>query len=775
MKMLYKYPQAAFPYDDLVHTNAGRGKDEPEYELIDTGVFAEDRYFDVFVEYAKAGPDDIFIRINVENRGPEAATLHVLPTLWFRNTWSWDGNPDAPRPNLEAEVGARKGAVAIRADHDRLGRHTLVCDGSPELLFTENETNAERISNFPNRTPYVKDGVNNAVVHGLTDMVNPARSGTKAVAHYPIDVPAGGTATVRLRLAAGDLTPATAFDSFEKTLAERIAEANAFYGAIQPAALTEDEKRIQRQAFAGLLWSKQFFYYDVATWLRGDAGSSPPPERLHGRNSEWRHLSAADIISMPDKWEYPWFASWDLAFHCVPLALVDTEFAKQQLMLMCREWYQHPNGQLPAYEWNFGDVNPPVLPWAAGRVYRMEQEQRGTGDHTFLSYVFQKLSQNFTWWVNRKDPEGNGVFEGGFLGLDNIGVFDRSAPLPSGVHLEQSDGTSWMAMYCIYLLAGTLELARNDPAYEELATKYIYHFMYIAAAMEGIREGQTPLWDDEDKFFYDVLHAEGRGSMRLKVRSMVGLIPLYAVATIDLNPLRKADEFRRRIDWFVDQRPALAETLRQLRERNESGGMMLSLCRSDKLVPMLQRMLDEGEFLSPYGVRALSRVYAEQPYRFDVGEHHLSVEYLPGESNSGMFGGNSNWRGPIWMPVNYLLVESLRKYYRFYGDDLKVECPTGSGRMLNLDEVADELSRRLIGIFSRDEQGRRAVFGGNEMFQRDPHWCDYIPFYEYFHGDTGRGVGASHQTGWTALVASLLQEQGERRSTSAETGELVAR
>jgi hypothetical protein len=604
MKMLYKYPQAAYPYDDLVQTNARRGKDEPEYELFDTGIFTDDRYFDVFVEYAKAGPDDILIRITVANRGLEAAPLHLLPTLWFRNAWSWEEGAD--RPSLWADAAVTNGSLAIRADHAGLGRYTLACDGAPELLFTENETNTQRLFGVPSRTPYVKDGIDHAVIHGLADAVNPALTGTKAAARYRVEVPAGGSATLRLRLAAGDLNPATAFDSFETIFAERIAEADAFYAAVQPAALTEDERRIQRQAFAGLLWSKQFFYYDVATWLRGDVGQPPPPaERRQGRNREWRHLSAADIISMPDTWEYPWFASWDLAFHCVPLALVDLDFAKEQLMLMCREWYQHPNGQLPAYEWNFGDVNPPVLPWAAGRLYRLERERRGAGDHAFLSYLFQKLSQNFTWWVNRKDPEGNALFEGGFLGLDNIGVFDRSAPLPSGVHLEQSDGTSWMAMYCIYLLAASLELARDDPAYAELATKYLYHFMYIAAAMDGIGEGQLPLWDAEDKFFYDVLHAEGRGSMRLKVRSMVGLIPLFAVATVDLNPLPNADVFRARVDWFVEQRPALAETLRRLREQNASGGMMVSICRDDKLLPILQRMLDEDEFLSPYGVRAL--------------------------------------------------------------------------------------------------------------------------------------------------------------------------
>jgi hypothetical protein len=718
MKMLYKYPQAAYPYDDLVHTNRWRSKNEPEYELIDTGVFAENRYFDVFVEYAKAAPNDILIRISAINRGPDAAPLHLLPTLWYRNNWSWhrEKEPDFVKPSLRAATTHEGEPGVIIAENSRIGRYTLACEnaeGIAILLFTDNETNAQRLFDIPNPTPFVKDGINDAIVYGATGTVNPERTGTKAAVHYQFSVPPKATVTVRLRLTASDGDGVGAFDTFDELFATRIAEANAFYAALQPATLSDDERLVQRQAFAGMLWSKQFFHYDVAEWLRGDSAQPPPPiRRRWGRNREWYHMSAHHVISMPDKWEYPWFAAWDLAFHCVTLALVDLDFAQEQLLLMCREWFQHPNGQLAAYEWAFGDVNPPVLAWAAVKIYEIECQQLGKGDRSFLHKMFQKLSLNFTWWVNRKDQEGDHLFEGGFLGLDNIGVFDRSAELPTGGYIEQSDGTSWMAMFCIYMISMALELSKEDPAYEDIFLKYVYHFMYITSAMQNIGEENISLWDKQDEFFYDVLRFPSRESML---------------------------------------------------QRGEGDRFMLSFCREEQLLPISRYLLDESEFLSPYGVRVLSRYHAEHPYVLTVSGVEYRVDYMPAESDSGMFGGNSNWRGPIWMPVNYLIIESLRRYYLYYGDEVTLECPTGSGRYLTLDKVADELSQRLIHIFTRDDQGRRAVFGDVEYFQSDPHWRDCIPFYEYFHGDSGRGVGASHQTGWTGMVASLIQEQGERR------------
>ncbi len=773
MKMLYKYPQAAFPYDDLVHTNRWRGKDEPEYELIDTGVFNENRYFDVFVEYAKAAPKDILIRISAVNRGTEAAPLHVLPTLWYRNNWGWNlkNDPEFVKPTLRAESTGKGKSGVIYAEKSRIGDYVLAwecatehAEGLPATLFTNNETNVHRLFDYPNTTPYVKDGINNAIVNGAADTVNPEQTGTKASVHYKFEVPPGVTISVRLRLTASDEAGAGTFGNFDDIFATRLEEANAFYNSIQPATLSDDERLVQRQAFAGMLWTKQFFHYDVAEWLRGDSTQpSPPDNRRKGRNREWYHLSAHHVISMPDKWEYPWFAAWDLAFHCVTLALIDIEFAKEQLLLMCREWFQHPNGQLAAYEWAFGDVNPPVLAWAAMEVYTIERRQRGKGDRSFIHKMFQKLALNFTWWVNRKDERGNNLFGGGFLGLDNIGVFDRSAPLPTGGYIEQSDGTSWMAMFCIYMIDMALELSIEDPAYEDIFLKYIYHFMYITSAMQNIGEDNISLWDDEDQFFYDVLRFPSQEGLSLKVRSMVGLIPAYAVLTFEPVVLRNWDEYHQRVQLFVQRRPELSQVLTRMLQRGKGDRFMLSFCREEQLLPISRYLLDESEFLSPYGVRALSRYHAEHPYTLNVHGVDHRVDYMPAESKSGMFGGNSNWRGPIWMPVNYLLVESLRRYYLYYGDDVKLECPTGSGRYLTLDKVADELSQRLIHIFTRDEHGRRAVFGDVEYFQNDPNWRDYILFYEYFHGDSGRGVGASHQTGWTGLVASLIQEQGERK------------
>jgi hypothetical protein len=786
MKMLYKYPQAAFPYADLAETNRRRGKHEPEYELLDTGVFAGDRYFDVFVEYAKASPDEIVARVTAVNRGPEAAELHLLPTLWFRNTWSWGGT--AAKPTLR-DAGARA-MRSIAAEHTELGPFTLQCSDAevrdpaaagrvrvaPSLLFTENETNSARLFGTANASPFVKDGFHEAVVHGRGDTVNPAAVGTKAAAHYRVDVPAGGSVSVDLVLApapsraasrGASALPALDLAAAPRILALREAEASDFYAAVQPPTLNDDERAVQRQAFAGMLWSKQFYHYDVDVWLKGDPGQPPPPrDRVNSRNHEWRHLNNCDIISMPDKWEYPWFAAWDLAFHCIPLALVDPTFAKEQLLLLGREWYQHPNGQIPAYEWAFGDVNPPVLAWAAWRVYQIDRKQSGRGDLGFLERVYHKMMLNFTWWINRKDAEGKNVFQGGFLGLDNIGVFDRSAPLPTGGYLEQSDGTSWMGMFCLNMLTIALELARHNPAYEDIATKFFEHFLYIAAAMNDLGGEGVSLWNEEDEFFYDVLHTGPGQHVPLKIHSIVGLIPLFAVTTIDPDVLGALPDFKARLEWFLEHRPELAALVSRWHEPGSGDRRLLAVVRGHRMKCVLRRMLDEQEYLSPYGVRALSRRHATEPFVFDAGNGaRYTVGYEPAESQSGLFGGNSNWRGPIWFPVNYLLIESLQVFHYYYGDDFKVECPTGSGEYRTLREVADELSRRLIRIFTRDGEGRRAVFGGQDLLQRDPHWRDYLLFHEYFHGDDGAGIGASHQTGWTGLVAKLIQQQGEASST----------
>jgi len=756
MKFLYKYPQAEFPYARLVEENRGRSRQERELELIDTGVFAEDRYFDVAVEYAKATAEDLLVRIHVTNRGPEPASLHVLPTLWFRNTWSW-GTVE-PRPELR---GSTRDAATVEIEEPTYGVRWLRCEGAPELLFTENESNSQRLFGVPNSQPYVKDAFHEYVVHGLAEAVNPARRGTKVAVHYRLEIDAGESASVRLRFSNEEARPNDLGNAFERTFAQRIREADEFYAGVIPADLARDGALVMRQAFAGLLWSKQFYHYVVKDWLRGDPGQPAPPEnRGTGRNREWTTLYNADVISMPDKWEYPWYAAWDLAFHCIPLALVDAEFAKEQLVLLLREWYMHPNGQLPAYEWAFGDVNPPVHAWAAWRVYKIDEKRSGKGDLEFLARVFHKLLLNFTWWVNRKDAEGMNVFQGGFLGLDNIGVFDRSAPLPTGGHIDQSDGTSWMGMYTLNLTAMAMELARHDRTYEDVASKFWEHFLYIAQAMTHRGGQDIALWDPEDSFYYDVLHRPDGASQPLRVRSMVGLIPLFAIETLESELLDQLPGFKRRLEWFIRHRPELTANVACMETCGVSARRLLSIVAPEQLREILRRMLDESEFLSPYGIRALSRVHLEQPYSMAVDGRTHSVGYEPGESSSGLFGGNSNWRGPIWFPVNYLLVESLQKFHHYLGDDFKVECPTGSGQLLTLAQVATELSRRLARIFLRGPDGRRPVFGNVETFQRDPHWRDLVPFHEYFHGDDGSGVGASHQTGWTALVAKLLQQSG---------------
>ena len=740
MKYLYKYPQAEFPYLQLVEENRRRGRAGREYELIDTGVFDQDRYFDVFVEYAKADVDDLCIRIEVANRGPEAAVIDVLPTLWFRNTWSW--GRDQRRPLLRA-----RGQSSVDA-----GDYHLIWEGSPELLFCDNDTNSQRLFGVAGPR-YPKDGINDYLIHGA-QTVNPDRVGTKCAARYELTIPARASAVVRLRLWRGSRTQQ--IDAEDSILAACKADADEFYASVIPASLSADARNVMRQALAGMLWSKQFYHYVVRDWLQGDPAQPPPPEdRKKGRNSDWGHLYNSDVLSMPDKWEYPWFAAWDLAFHCIPLALVDSDFAKDQLLLLLREWYMHPNGQIPAYEWAFGDVNPPVFAWAAWRVYKIEKKRQGSGDLKFLKRVFHKLMLNFTWWVNRKDAEGRNVFQGGFLGLDNIGVFDRSAPLPGGGHLEQSDGTSWMAMYCLNMLSIALELAREEEEYEDVASKFWEHFVHIARAMNTMG-----LWDEQDGFFYDVLHRDHEG-ITLRIRSMVGLIPLFAVEPIPADLIEKFPSFARRLEWFIDHRPDLTEGVACMRTLGAMQRRLFSVVPPDKLRRILQRLLDESEFLSPHGIRALSRVHRDQPYRLRVDGAEYGVRYEPAESSSGLFGGNSNWRGPVWFPVNFLLIEALQKFHHYLGEEFTVEFPTGSGRQMTLAQVAAEISRRLSAIFLLDQDGRRPAFGKAEKLQRDPHFRDYLLFHEYFNGDDGSGVGANHQTGWTGLVAKLLQQSGE--------------
>ena len=760
MKYLYKYPQAEFPYSQLLERNRRRGRNQPEFELLDTGVFNDDRYFDVFVEYAKADVEDFLIRITVANRGAEAANLRLLPTVWFRNIWSWGGCD--PRPELHQARSAPNPVVEL--NHTQAGNRWLHCEGSPELLFTENETNTQRLFGSPNRSPYVKDGINNYIVHGAQDAVNPQHAGTKAAAHYQLTVGARETVVVRMRLANSDFQGNNAFEGFDKTFALRQREADQFYATVIPQDLSSDAQNVMRQGLAGMLWSKQFYHYVVKDWLQGDPGNPPPPpERWKGRNHEWMHLYNADVISMPDKWEYPWYAAWDLAFHCVPLALVDSDFAKEQLILMLREWYMHPNGQIPAYEWRFGDVNPPVHAWAAWRVYKIDKKRHGKGDCGFLERVFHKLMLNFTWWVNRKDAEGMNIFQGGFLGLDNIGVFDRSAPLPTGGYIEQSDGTSWMAMYTLNLLAIAMELAMEDPAYEDVASKFWEHFIFIAHAMSHRGHDSMGLWSEEDGFFYDVLKLPDGNQFPMKIRSMVGLIPLFAVQTLDSHVLDRLPDFKRRMEWFIDNRPDLTADIACMRTHGMGERRLLSIANEKQLRSILRYMLDEREFLSPHGIRALSQFHRDHPYSLSVDDMEHRVDYEPGESSTGLFGGNSNWRGPIWFPVNFLLVESLQKFHHYFGDHFTVEFPTGSGKMMTLWEVAGELSRRMSSIFLQDEKGRRPVFGSHDRFHTDPHWRDLILFHEYFHGDSGAGIGASHQTGWTGIVTKLMQQSGESR------------
>jgi hypothetical protein len=750
LKMLYKYPQGAFPYTHLVEENRRRGRSEGEFELLDTGAFDDDRYFDVFVEYAQAAPDDILVRITALNRGPEAAPLHILPQLWFRNTWSWRSG--APKPSIRVAQH-----MAVLAEHADLGSYYLHTEG-PVLatLFCDNESNAARLWNDSSRRGYWKDAFHERVIHGCVDAVNPAGEGTKAARWHWFDVPAGAPAEVRLRLSR-HVEPR--FTDFSRVFERRREEADEFFAEMQADMESEDARSVQRQAFAGLIWSKQFYYYDVPEWLKGDpAQPAPPAQRRCGRNHEWSHLNNADIISMPDKWEYPWYAAWDLAFHCIAFAHLDPVFAKEQLVLLTREWYMHPNGQLPACEWAFGDVNPPVHAWAAWRVFQIDRKQRGDGgDLAFLERVFHKLMVNFTWWVNREDAEGRNVFQGGFLGLDNIGVFNRSAQLPTGGHIDQADGTSWMAMYALNLLRIALELAQHNHVYEDIATKFFEHFLHIAKAMTSIGgENGMGLWHDEDKFYYDVLHLPDGRMTALKLRSMVGLIPLFAVETLEPELLARVPEFRHRLEWFLNHRPDLCALVSRWNEKGRGNRRMLSLLRGHRMKRLLRRMLDESEFLSAYGVRAVSRAHAEEPYSYRVNGMDLTVRYQPGESDSPLFGGNSNWRGPVWFPVNFLIIESLQRFHHYYGDDFRVECPTGSGTLLTLNQVANELALRLNRIFLRDSAGRRACHGDHPRLQHDPYFRDHILFYEYFHGDNGRGVGASHQTGWTALAAKLL-------------------
>ncbi len=758
MKCLYKYTQKTYPYSNLVEENKRRGKHDLEYELIDTGAFDDNRYFDVFIEYAKASGDDVLIKITALNRGSEAATLHLLPTLWFRNTWSWNGGA---KPSLR-KTAPDNAQNRVEASHPTLGSRWLYIENPDEVLFTENETNSEKLFGIKNASPYVKDGINDYIVNGKKEAVNPAGTGTKMSAHYALEIPGGGTKTIRLRLSDSDKLTSPFGPEFDKIFEDRKREADEFYERINPFNASEELKAVQRQAFAGMLWTKQYYYYVIEDWLKGDPNHpSPPHERRNGRNREWTHLYNDDILSMPDKWEYPWFAAWDLAFHTIPLAIIDPEFAKRQLTLLTREWYMHPNGQIPAYEWAFGDVNPPVHAWAAWRVYNIEKKMYGRKDVRFLESVFQKLLLNFTWWVNRKDREGRNVFEGGFLGLDNIGVFDRSAQLPTGGHIEQADGTSWMGMYCLNMLAIALELAKDNPSYEDIASKFYEHFLYIAKAMNLLGGDMDGLWNEEDGFYYDVLHLPDGKHLPMKVRSMVGLIPLFAIQTLEPEVLDRLKGFGGRLAWFIENRPDLRGNVACMQTKGMRERRLLSIVDENKLRMVLKKMLDESEFLSPYGIRALSRYHKDNPYRFNVNGHEHRVDYEPAESTSGLFGGNSNWRGPIWFPVNYLIIESLQKFHYYLGDDFKVECPTGSGIYLSLWEVADEISRRLTRIFLKDDKGRRPVFGGTEKFQTDPEWRDYIPFHEYFHGDNGAGVGASHQTGWTGLVAKLIQQTSE--------------
>jgi len=801
MSMLYRYPQARFPYEELIAQSGARSKMEGEFELRDTGVFAENRFFDIEIEYAKADPHDILVRATATNCGNEFATLHLLPTIWFRNTWSWGRN--SPKPMLRA-VKDKDRPDVIAASHHLFGEYNLFCEAADNLLFTENESNAERLWTVRNAAPFVKDSINDCVVRDKIDIVNPQRVGTKAAAHYKFNIPPGESISIRLRLTRVDdlesahasravrgASPRTspsgdnkkgsageaptdarealprgdsfdAFDDFDAVFRIRKEEADEFYADLAPPTLGEEHRAIQRQALAGMLWSKQFYHYIIDQWLDGDpAQPSPPSERQEGRNHEWRHLYNERVMSMPDKWEYPWYASWDLAFHCIPLALVDPHFAKAQLDIIVREWYQHPNGQIPAYEWNFGDVNPPVLAWAAWRIYQIERNQTGKGDRAFLETIFHKMLIAFTWWVNRKDSEGNNIFQGGFLGLDNIGVFNRNDAFPDGSHLEQSDGTSWMGMFSLNMMRIALELAMENHVYENIATKFFEHFLGIAAAMNNLGGKGIGLWNEEDEFYYDVLHTPGGRYLPLKVRSLVGLMPLLAVETVQWQLIESLPGFKARLEWYLSNRPDLCSLISRWQEPGAGERRLIALTRGHRMKCLLRRMLDPEEFLSDYGVRSVSKYHKAHPYVLTVRGEEKVVNYEPAESQTNLFGGNSNWRGPVWFPINYLLIESLQQFHHYYGDDFQVECPTGSGRLMHLSEIANDLSNRLIKLWSRDEKGERAferASGRSSNGTQDRH--RYL-FHEYFHGDTGAGLGASHQTGWTGLIAKLIQQQGE--------------
>ena len=759
MKYLYKYPQGAFPYEKLVAENRKRSRRDPEYELLDTGIFDDDRYFDVFVEYAKAAPDDIIILISAVNRARDPATLHLLPTLWFRNDWSW--HPGNAKPAIQIVQSDANGFVAKTAHRD-LPPYCLYGELAEELLFTENESNTELLFGVPNATPFVKDAFDTFLVHGRHNAVNPQPIGTKMAPYYSREIGAGQTAIVKLRLSASEYRSHVLGREFDTTFELRRQEADAFYERVTPFELPEDMRNVQRQAFGGMLWNKQYYRYMVKRWLDGDPGEpSPPPQRKRGRNHAWWHFAAGEVLSMPDKWEYPWFAAWDTAFHCVAFALIDPDFAKNQLLLLTREWYMHPNGQIPAYEWEFGDVNPPVHAWAAIRVYQIEEKMYGRRDRAFLERIFQKLLLNFTWWVNRKDSAGNNIFEGGFLGLDNIGPFDRNTGLPGGGRLEQADGTSWMAMYCLNLLAVSLELAREDPVYEDLATKFFEHFVYIGEAVNRVGEVESGLWSEKDGYYFDVLQLPDGRCFPMSVQTIAGLIPTFALALGDRDSFRIFPDFARRALWFAKHQPALLRNLADISHRGIEDRIRLALVDSRKLERILAHALDEDGLLSPYGVRSLSKQHAANPFIFELDGQRFVVDYEPGESTTPLFGGNSNWRGPVWFPLNLLLIEALQKHHYFLGDKFKVMLPSGTGNGATLWDVATDLSRRLITLFLKDEDGRRPIHGRHAKFQADPHWRDLVLFYEYFHGETGEGLGASHQTGWTGVVAKLIQQYGE--------------
>jgi Glycosyl hydrolase family 63 C-terminal domain len=769
MKYLYKYPQAGYPYRQLIDENRRRTKADTEYELVNTGIFDRGRDFDIVVEYAKAEPEDLLIRISISNRGPEAAFIDVLPTLWFRNTWSWGRDDRRPSISSAANAGQQKSQLrTLVAKHWELGECRLHCSGADELLFTENETNTERLFGVPSPTPYVKDAFHAYVVDGKRAAINPAATGTKAAARYSRTIGAGETINLDLRLASGlaEHSLEAPFADLEATLKQRQKEADEFYNIVLPPQLSADEKLVARQAFAGTLWSKQYYHYIMTEWLEGDPSEPvPPPQRLEGRNHEWTHLFAQDVISMPDKWEFPWFASWDLGFHCITLAHVDPQFAKEQILLMLREWYMHPNGQIPAYEWDFDDVNPPILSLAARAVFEIEHERTGVADYAFIERVFQKMLLNFTWWVNRKDALGKNIFQGGFLGMDNIGAFDRDH-LPPGYLLGQADGTSWMATFAKSMLSTALLLAERDPVYEDVASKFWEHFIYIATAMNSQTDPQKSLWDDQDGFFYDYLISAKHERIPVRARTMVGFVPMFGATTVPPDTFERYPGFQRRRQWFIEHRPDLVESVEPMVVPGANNNLILGLVRPDQLRRMLAYMLDENEFLSPYGVRAVSRYHRDHPLVLNLDGREYRLDYEPGESGTDLFGGNSNWRGPIWMPVNFLILQALKQYHHYYGDKFQVECPTGSGNMKNLDQVAEELARRLSRIFLLDAEGRRAVFGDCKLFNNDPHWRDLIPFHEYFHGDTGRGCGASHQTGWTGLIAEVLIGLGKGSTPS---------